>query len=619
MQAGEVRRVANPPSKPLMLFDGDCHFCRRWIERWRETTGDKIEYLPAQEAGGNYAEIEPAEFAQAVQFIDTDGRIYRGAEAVFRSLGKKPGGSWLAWAYDRVPGFAGVAKAGYSIIARNRSLASAGTRLIWGKDVRRPTYFVARRGFLNGLGLVYLIAFISAWVQIDGLMGERGVVPTSDYLNLIGRSIGDAGTPAFLHPTLSWIDSSSRMLHALCAFGVVVSALLTFGVVPIPALLGAFVAYLSLVNAGQLFFSYQWDILLLETGFIALFVAPWQWRLRRGADRPVPVIGRLLVLLLLFKLMFMSGVVKLTSGDETWIRLTALDYHYWTQPLPTVFAWFADKSPMAFKKFSVAATLFVEIVVPFFIFGPRRVRLVAAALLIALQIAIAVTGNYNFFNLLTILLCLFLIDDASWAPKRARESSASARGWAKLGPAVALIITLPVNMWITYTACAPEAEIPAVLRKWSRQLQTFHLVSGYGLFRVMTKDRPEIVFEGSADAFDWHPYEFRWKPGDLQRPPQWNAPHQPRLDWSMWFAALGSRRDAVVGEGLAKRMLEGEPAVLALLVKNPFPASPPQFVRASLYHYKFTTLDERRQTGAWWKRELRRQFLPTVSLNDFHR
>ncbi len=611
------RRVANPPAKPLMLFDGECHFCRRWVERWRDMTGDAVEYATSQERGADYPEISRSEFANAVQFIEVDGSISSGAEAVFRSLRHARGGAqWLIHLYEKVPGFAPVTEFAYSLVARNRSIASAGTRLLWGNDVRRPSYFSARRGFLKLLGLIYLFAFISFWTQLDGLMGKGGILPASEMMSLLSES---TGAQPFLSPTICWWSSSDSTLHALCFLGTAAAALLAFGLVPVPALLVCFACYLSLMAPGELFFSYQWDSLLLETGFVAFFLAPLQWRLRMRGDASVSSIGLFLAKALLFKLMFMSGVVKLTSGDPSWLGLTALDYHYWTQPLPTTLAWFADRGPEWLKQFGVAAVLFIEIVVPFFIWAPRRVRTVAAGLLIALQIVIALTGNYNFFNLLVLALALLLIDDAGWAPKRPREIAGPRLRWPIFVPALALVLTLPLNAWLSYTALAPSAEWPKPLRAVYAVVEPFRIANGYGLFRVMTKTRPEIIFEGSADAFDWHPYEFKWKPGDVSRAPQWNAPHQPRLDWSMWFAALGSSRDRVVAERFVGCLLRNEASVLELLAHNPFPQAPPQFVRASLYEYGFTSSEERRRTGAWWRRELRRQYFPAVSLRDFQR
>src|SRR5262249_25896636 len=333
---------------------------------------------------------------------------------------------------------------------------------------------------------------------------------------------------------------------------------------------------------GQVFFSFQWDALLLETGFLSMFLAPWRlwprelllWtRSSAPATTQVSRVGLFLLKLLLFKLMLMSGVVKLTSGDDSWWRLTALDYHYWSQPLPTVFSWWADKSPEWFKHFSVAFCLFVEIIVPFFIWAPRRLRLIAAGLLIFLQLAIAITGNYCFFNLLTIALCLLLIDDASMERALAGPASQVLRPpqkklldrLASYSATAMIIVTLPINVWLIFSAFKPRATSPRALANIYERLEAFRIVNGYGLFRVMTKDRCEIVLEGSADGIDWLSYEFRWKPGDLKHAPGWCAPHQPRLDWQMWFAALESPRQNPWFIGLIFRLLQGSHDVSGLL------------------------------------------------------
>jgi hypothetical protein len=411
--------------------------------------------------------------------------------------------------------------------------------------------------------------------------------------------------------------------------------LLIFGIAPALLLVGLFVLYLSLIIAGQDFFSFQWDVLLLETGFLSIFFAPWQlwpgglllWpRSRRLPTPRVSRVGLFLLKLLLFKLMLMSGVVKLTSGDDSWWNLTALDYHYWSQPLPTVFGWWADKSPEWFKHFSVAFCLVVEIIVPFFIWAPRRLRLIAAGLLIFLQLAIAITGNYCFFNLLTIALCLLLIDDAVVCPdcRAVRNQSVGAPGGRAIPERLCVYVgmfvitlTLAVNAWLIFSAFKPLSRPPLALASLYNRLEAFRIVNGYGLFRVMTKDRGEIILEGSSEGIDWLPYEFKWKPGDLKRAPGWCAPHQPRLDWQMWFAALGTPRENPWLIALIYRLLQGSHQVNDLLANNPFPDKPPRYIRATFYRYRFTTVDEFRHTGAWWKRQELREYLPTLSLEQF--
>ena len=348
-----------------------------------------------------------------MQFIETDGRVFRAAEAVYRSLGYSRHYRFLAWLYDHVPGVASISELVYSFIARHRTFASKVTRLLWGDDVRRPTYFAARRIFLRALGVVYLIAFISLWVQVDGLIGANGISPVQQFLAAAKEQIGDRAH--FILPTLCWFNASDAFLHFLCGAGVIGSIALILGFVPILCLIALFVFYLSLTIAGQTFLSFQWDILLLEAGFLAIFFAPMTWRMTAKREAPFSRVGFFLLQLLLFKLMFMSGAVKLTSGDDSWWKLTALDYHYWTQPLPTVLGWWAAQNSEWLKHFCTFVVLFVETLVPFLIWAPRRLRFVAFVLFVSLQIMIALTGNYCFFNLLTIALCFLLLDDAQFS------------------------------------------------------------------------------------------------------------------------------------------------------------------------------------------------------------
>ncbi len=623
------QRVSNPPLKPLLIWDGDCNFCRLWIERWGEITAGNVEFATYQEAAARFPKVSVDEFQHAIVFIEPDGQVFVAAEAVYRSLACERSREWLAWSYDHLPGFAAVSETLYRLIAGHRKLASAVTGFLWGKDVRRPTYFWARRWFLRALGAIYLIAFVSLWVQVDGLVGSDGMSPVNQFLPAAHAQIGrDAYA---LLPTLCWFNSSNAFLHLLCGSGVLFSLLLIFGIAPAISLLVLFIFYLSLTIAGQIFFNFQWDVLLLETGFLSIFFAPWQLWPQELSLWPGSAIlttsqvsrpGLFLLKLLLFKLMLMSGVVKLTSGDDSWWNLTALDYHYWSQPLPTVFGWWADKSPEWFKHFSVAFCLVVEIIVPLFIWAPRRLRLAAAGVMIFLQVGIGLTGNYCFFNLLTIALCLLLIDDS--VVGTLLRSVRGQRGALSLpdrvaawGAVTVVILTLPINAWLIFSAFQPLARPPRALDNVYERLAAFRIVNGYGLFRVMTKDRCEIVLEGSADGVDWLAYEFKWKPGDVKRAPGWCAPHQPRLDWQMWFAALETPRENPWFIALVFRLLQGSHDVSGLLAYNPFPDKPPRYVRAMFYRYRFTTVDELRQTGAWWKRQELREYLPTLSLDQF--
>ena len=473
--------------------------------------------------------------------------------------------------------------------------------------------------FLRLLGLVYLAAFISLWVQIDGLVGSRGILPAQD---LFARAAAALGRERYwLLPTLYWLSPSDAMLHGLCAAGTVLALLLVVGIAPVLCLAGLWLAYLSLEVVGQDFLSFQWDILLVETGFLAIFAAPLDvWpRLRREAPPRRAIVWMLRWLL--FRLMFSSGAVKLLSGDPTWRDLTALEYHYWTQPLPTWIGWYASLFPPSVQKISCASMFAIELGVPLLIWGGARQRLVAFVALTSLQLLIFVTGNYGFFNVLTVALCVMLLDDSVW-PARARrllESAAPLRGaaWPRwvTAPVAALLLLLGVLQM--FSPSRVGLDWPAPLRFLERAAAPLRLVNGYGLFAVMTTTRPEIMVEGSDDGETWTEYEFRWKAGDLSQPPEFVEPHQPRLDWQMWFAALGGYDQNPWFVAFMRRLLQGSPEVTALLRRSPFPDHPPRYVRAVLYLYRFTDLAERRATGHWWKREPQSLYLPAVSLESF--
>jgi hypothetical protein len=482
-----------------------------------------------------------------------------------------------------------------------------------------PPFFISRWLFLRLLGVVYLTAFLSLWVQVHGLIGSRGILPVREYLADVRGVTGPERY--YLVPTLCWLDDGDRFLNGQCAAGVVLSVLLIAGVAPAPVLFVLWVLYLSLSVAGQDFFNYQWDALLLEAGLLAVFLAPPQLWPRPAREAPPSRLVLWLFGWLLFRLMFGSGVAKLLSGDPTWRGLTALSYHYETQPLPTWTSWYMHQLPGGFQAGSVVVTFVAELVVPLAVFGPRRWRLVAFVGIVGLQVLIAATGNYGFFNLLTVVLCVPLLEDslfparwrARFVPAGPAAAAPRARGWPGwvLGPVAAVVVTL---------SALPFLARGGLVRRWPawvveayRAAASFRSVNSYGLFAVMTTHRPEIIVEGSDDGVTWLPYEFRWKAGDVQRRPRFAGPHLPRLDWQMWFAALDDYRENPWFLHFLARLLDGSPEVLALLETNPFPDHPPRFVRAVLYDYHFTDPATRSATGAWWRRERLELYCPVLS------
>jgi predicted DCC family thiol-disulfide oxidoreductase YuxK len=609
--------------KPLLVYDGDCGFCRYWISRWKHRTEDRVEYAPFQSLELPFKQVSKAEFERSVKLFMPDGRVFSGAEAVFQALATVP--SFLSRVpltlYQKLPGFAAVCEFAYRLVAVNRGLFSKISRFLWGLNYEPPRYALLRWIFLRGLGVIYLIAFVSLWTQISGLVGRNGILPAAEFLAAVKGRFGYEAIP--LLPTLCWLDAGDTMLHLLCFGGVLLSLLLIVGIAPAAVLFLLWLFYLSLTVAGQDFLNFQWDALLLETGFLAIFLAPLRLlpNLQREGEPSRVVVW--LYRWLTFRLMFMSGLVKLTSGDPTWRDLTALTYHYETQPLPTVFGWFAHQFPVWVHKFSCIVMFGIEIVIPFLIFGPRRLRIAAASGLLFLQLLIFLTGNYCFFNLLAVLLCLWLLDDA-FLPKAIAafsrklsfgQAGPAGRRWPRwvLIPLTAFVLFLSVPELIG--SFRVRIEYPDWINKTYGALLPFRSVNGYGLFRVMTTSRPEIIIEGSNDGVDWAAYEFKYKAGDLKRAPVWVQPHQPRLDWQMWFAALGDvRRNGWFVE-LCRKLLQGSPDVMGLLQTNPFPEKPPRYLRAVLYDYRFTDIATLRRDGTWWTRERKGLYCPMLMLD----
>jgi hypothetical protein len=472
---------------------------------------------------------------------------------------------------------------------------------------------MASRLFLRLLGAVYFVAFASLAIQITGLIGERGVMPAGKFLEWAHSMYGAEAYRAL--PTVFWLGAGNAALKVAAWTGVVLSLALVFGLAPRITLFLLWLLYLSFSVAGQDFLSFQWDALLLEAGLLAILWAPATWLLGREEWRP-PELARFLLVFLLFKLMFLSGVTKLLSGDPTWRQLTALDYHFETQPLPPWTAWYAHHLPHWVHAGLTLVTLVVEIGVPWMLLLPprfRRLRTGAVVAIALLQLGIAGTGNYGFFNLLTLVLCVPVLDDALLArlrilrPARELAPETPARQTIVLvvGPLLLLLSTLSMAREIAYTLPAgrgmkfwPRAGDAAMA--WVAPLRS---INGYGLFRVMTTERPELVLEGSRDGQRWEAYEFRYKPGAVDRRPRFVAPFHPRLDWQLWFAALNPMGSYEWLQTLADRLRAGAPEVVALLGRSPFGREPPRYVRAVLYDYRFSTGEERWRTGAWWVRE----------------
>ena len=574
--------VTFKPPRPILVWDGECNFCRLCAERFDSHRENKVDLIPYQSLHQKWPQAPAEDYASAVYLFTPAGKSYRAAAAIYRFYAEYPWRGWAYWAYKRFLWFAALSEWGYRFVANNRKTFARLARIFWGKSLVLSTYRTSAWLYGRILGITIMIAFISLWVQSAGLFGPEGIVPYSENLDQ-ARLNSVNGSMAASHllekPTWLWFFPETTGMAALFITGCLSALLLILGVLPPISVLVSWSCYLSLQVVATPFLNFQWDLLLLETMLLSLFYLPWKLRAKYTDSTEPNSIGRWLLWLLLFKLIFESGVVKFTyfgSGDaNTWLDLTALNYHYWTQPIPSWISWYFHWLPQWFQKLALLITYAVELILPFFIFLPRRFKNIAGAGLIFLQVMIIITGDYGFFNLLTVLLCLSLLDDQTvpasirmfFVPKNNENYRIGLP--RRLQSAVGALV-LFMFVWtgcyylrldlrgnrssITGASISPSG----VTRSMIRSARYSRSMNSYGLFRVMTTTRPEIIIAHSSDGENWTPYHFQYKPVALQMPPRFFFPHMPRLDWQMWFEALYIERimDAQFSLSMYKRFLE---------------------------------------------------------------
>ncbi len=488
--------------------------------------------------------------------------------------------------------------------------------------------------FLRALGGIYFSAFFSLVFQIRGLIGPNGILPAGAYLQAVAQSLG-WWQRVWYAPTLVWWSSGGAMLSALCWVGMLASLFVVLNLWPRGMLVICFVCFLSFVAAAQDFSGYQSDGMLLEAGFIALFFAPAGWRPRLGRGHPASYASLFLLQWEWFRIYFESGAVKLLSGDPEWRHFSAMDEYYQNGPLPTWIGWYVEHLPHWFHAATVGATLGLELVLVWMLFLPRRWRIVCFFIVTPWQIGVILTANYTFLNYLVLVLGVFLLDDrfllgmlpARWTNRLTtgldpdEALAAASNGWGEMfqrrWKMVKLAGSAAILIWIGY---ATTAEL--VFMFWRAPLPTFpvaalepfRIANQYGLFAVMTRGRYEVEFQGSTDGTNWVAYPFRYKPQALNEAPRIYAPYQPRFDWNLWFASLGAWRDYPIVPNTEVRLLSNDKDVLALFAGNPFAREAPRQIRVLLWQYWFTTMKEKRETGMWWRRELRGLYAPTLEL-----
>jgi Lipase maturation factor len=540
----------------------------------------------------------------------------------------------------------------------------------WFLDGKRgpvPGSLAARWLFLRALGLIFFSAFYSLFFQIRGLIGPDGLLPAGMYLGEVARALSLPAAPGWVRywfaPTVLWFGASDRALLALCWVGMAASVLLVLNCWPRGTTLVCLIAFLSFVAAAQDFSDYQSDGMLLAAGFLALFFAPAGLRPGWGEATPPSRASLYLLRWEWFRIYFESGIAKMAGHDPEWRNFTAMDHYYQNSPLPSWLGWYAEHLPHWFHAATVGATLSLELGLVWLLFFPRRFRIGLFFFTACLQIGILLTSNYAFLNFISLALSLLLLDDRflhRLLPAKARQAeqaraaalaaAAEAEGageWTALelggeAPAAPRVpATAPVARPASWFARARE-RLPAI-RLWASgiflgwvfydtlalllamvapalalpaapvaALEPFRIANQYGLFGVMTRGRYEIEFQGSRDGRTWVPYPFRYKPQDPSRPPRIYAPYQPRFDWNLWFASLGSWRQYPFVLRTEELLLKNDPAVLSLFAGNPFPRSPPRAVRAVIWQYWFTDAATKREKGLWWRRQLLGLYAPTL-------
>ena len=471
-----------------------------------------------------------------------------------------------------------------------------------------PDYWLTRLVFQRALALIYLIAFLVTVHQFRPLLGERGLLPVPDFVRAVpfGRS-----------PSLFHFRYSDPLLLAVAWSGVALAAVAVLGLfegpewpVPLTMMIWAllWVLYLSIVNVGQTFYSFGWESLLLEAGFLAIFLGP---------ATTTPQFSLILLLRwLLFRVEFGAGMIKM-RGDRCWRDLTCLYYHHETQPMPNPLSWYFHHLPKRLHRMEVLGNHFAQLVVPWFLFFPQPIASVAGLIIVLTQSWLVVSGNFAWLNFITMALAIASFDNPALGhlfaivPYQPLET-----------PAWYLAVVLAITALILALSYRPARNLLSRRQLMNYSFDPFHIVGTYGAFGSITKERYEVVIEGTEDAVltpqtKWHEYEFQGKPGDVRRRPPQVAPYHYRLDWLMWFAALSSPMYHEWFVPLLRKLLEADRAVLRLLARDPFAGRPPRFVRALFYLYRFTTPKERRETGAWWWRELVGDYVPPIQLRTF--
>ncbi|HYQ18107.1 MAG TPA: lipase maturation factor family protein [Polyangiaceae bacterium] len=483
------------------------------------------------------------------------------------------------------------------------------------------SFWLVRAALLRGIALIYAVAFSILVRQGPALLGAHGILPAAQYLDRLGDFYHSRATGFWQLPSVFWLASSDAWLGTCAWLGLLTALVALAGFANAPCFALMWALYLSFTHVGQIFYGYGWDSLLCEAGFLAIFLAPaWRPGELRPASPP-PLIVVVLYRWLAFRIMFGAGLIKL-RGDECWTNLTCLSYHYETQPNPGPLSPWFHAAPLWFHELGALFNHLVEVVAPFGVFGPRPVRLVAGALIVVFQSILIASGNLSFLNWLTLIIGFACFDDRATLrvlpeklAKKLRVRLSTLEGAQLSKPRRVVSVVLAIGIGIL--SLSPVVNLLSPHQAMNASFEPFNLVNTYGAFGSVSRERYELIIEGTSAATideqtQWREYELPCKPGPLERRPCWITPYHLRLDWQLWFVPLAPDHQRRWFLSLTNKLLRADAAVLGLFAKNPFPDHPPRFIRADFYRYEFAPPGQ----VVVWKRSRAGQYLPPVSLQD---
>lgn len=483
---------------------------------------------------------------------------------------------------------------------------------------------------LRLMGVIYGIGFLIVLEQGPALFGSQGLLPAQDFLKKV-EAATQGGVSGFWHsPTVFWPDllgASDTVLMLGGWVGLILSLILVSGFGNSILLFALWALYLSFVNIGQIFYGFGWEMLLLESGFLAIFLVPVMSLrpFQEGGRPPEPVIW--MFRWILFRLMFGAGLIKV-RGDACWLDLTCMQYHYETQPLPNPLSFYFHGLPSWLNQIGVLFTHFVELVVPWGLFGPRKLRHLAGCLIIMFQLMLILSGNLSWLNYITIAVAFSCFDDRFWMHRISSVSSSFgtrleawydrshfSRGRLRDFAGARRIQVGLLGAFIFSLSLKPTLNLLSSAQLMNASFDSFHLVNTYGAFGRVTRKRMEVILQATQDPVigpltRWKDYEFKCKPGDPKRLPCLLSPYHYKIDWDIWFAAMESYQEHPWLVQLVGKLLKADAAALDLLASAPFGNFPPTFIRGELFEYRFAP----QNSGAIWERIDRGLYLPPLSM-----